>query len=46
MYMVNVYKHGELQYTEITGRETAVAFCHMVRRLANCGLTARMEELV
>lgn len=45
MYLVNIFKNGVIQHTEFTTRETAVAFCHMIRRLHNTGLTAEMEEL-
>lgn len=45
MYLVNVYKHGVLEHTELTTREVAVALCHLCRRLGNSGISAHMEAL-
>lgn len=44
MYLINVYKHGKLQFTEITNRETAVGFTHLIRRLGG-NFSATMEAL-
>lgn len=45
MYIINIFKYGKLEYTELASREVAMALCHLCNRLNNSGLTAQIEVL-